>query len=220
MDIRPFIFAAIFGYLLGSIPFALVVGKVFYKTDVREHGSGNLGGTNVGRTLGPKAGASVMLLDALKAFFAMMVLFLLNQNNNVVLMAGLFATIGHAYPIFANFKGGKSVASWYGFLLGISVFITYNYWALLISITVFIIILSVFQYVSLASMVSTFVGSLSSFLFVGDQYQVALGLLGVSLFIIWRHRANIDRILKKTESKTTIVKDLISKVTSPKKVDE
>ena len=118
------ILACIFGYLFGSIPFALVIGKVFYKTDVREHGSGNLGGTNAGRTLGAKAGVSVAVMDVLKATIAMAITALFSYES--IIFAGFFATLGHCYPIFANFKGGKAVSTAMGFLLGISIFITKN----------------------------------------------------------------------------------------------
>ena len=95
--------SSLMGYLIGSIPFALVIGKVFYNTDIREHGSGNLGGTNAGRTLGAKAGIAVSILDVLKATIAMIITSLFCEE--AVIYAGFFATFGHCFPIFANFKG-------------------------------------------------------------------------------------------------------------------
>ncbi|MDE6195364.1 MAG: glycerol-3-phosphate acyltransferase, partial [Erysipelotrichaceae bacterium] len=92
------------GYLLGSIPFALVIGKVFYKTDVREHGSGNLGGTNTGRVLGKKAGLMVIICDVLKVVLAVAIVSYFHKSASI--WAGLAAAIGHCYPIFAGFKGG------------------------------------------------------------------------------------------------------------------
>ena len=103
------------GYLYGSIPFALVIGKVFYNTDVRESGSGNLGGTNAGRVLGKKAGISVIVLDALKAviiFYLSSYLSLkFNLNPDIKYLAGLACIFGHCYPIFAEFRGGKAVST-------------------------------------------------------------------------------------------------------------
>lgn len=109
------------GYLYGSIPFALVIGKVFYNTDVRESGSGNLGGTNAGRVLGKKAGISVIVLDALKAviiFYLSSYLSLkFNLNPDIKYIAGLACIFGHCYPIFAEFRGGKAVSTSLGYFL-------------------------------------------------------------------------------------------------------
>ena len=112
-------------YLFGSIPWALVIGLVFFHKDIRKEGSGNLGGTNAGRVLGKPAGVTVILLDALKAFFSMMLAHYLAPGAEIY--AGLACCIGHCFPVFAHFKGGKAVATSYGFLLGITVFIT-NQW--------------------------------------------------------------------------------------------
>ena len=114
------------GYLYGSIPFALVIGKVFYNTDVRESGSGNLGGTNAGRVLGKKAGISVIVLDALKAviiFYLSSYLSLkFNLNPDIKYIAGLACIFGHCYPIFAEFRGGKAVSTSLGYFLCIEPF--------------------------------------------------------------------------------------------------
>lgn len=193
--------AIVGGYVFGSISFALVIGKVFYKKDVREHGSGNLGASNAGRVLGPVAGVSVTVLDVLKAFIAMFVIWMITKDPTPILLAGLFATIGHAFPLFANFKGGKSVATYYGFLLGIAVFLLHNAWVFLVPLAVFFAVLRLFRMPSLASMTSTVFGALFSFFFVGNRYYISLALLAVALFIVYRHRSNIERIINKTESK-------------------
>lgn len=203
MEFRSYVFAMVVGYLLGSIPFALVVGKVFYKTDVREHGSGNLGATNAGRVLGKTAGISVTVLDVLKAFIAMSFFYLFKQSENTILIAGLFATIGHAFPIFADFKGGKSVATWFGFNLGVCSFILTNWWPFVIPIIVFFVLLYLTKMVSLSSMSAVTIGSLLSAFFVDGNYLITGALLLVALFIVYRHRANIERIRNKTESKVT-----------------
>ena len=113
--------AILIGYFLGSIPFALVIGKVFYKKDIRNYGSGNLGGGNAGRVLGKKAGLAVMTMDILKVTFAIFLISLLTENENVMILAGLAAAAGHCFPVFAKFKGGKAVATMYGFLFGMAV---------------------------------------------------------------------------------------------------
>ena len=98
--------AILIGYFLGSIPFALVIGKVFYKKDIRNYGSGNLGGGNAGRVLGKIAGLAVMTMDILKVTFAIFLISLLTENENVMILAGLAAAAGHCFPVFAKFKGG------------------------------------------------------------------------------------------------------------------
>ena len=112
-------------YLLGSIPSGLIIGKVFYNTDIREHGSGNLGGTNTFRTLGKKAGFVVTLLDILKGTAATILPYIFTVNTTnwpdwiaLPLVCGLLAVVGHMYPVFAGFRGGKAVATSGGILLG------------------------------------------------------------------------------------------------------
>jgi acyl-phosphate glycerol 3-phosphate acyltransferase len=113
-----YIISALTGYLLGSVPFALVIGKAFYKTDIRQHGSGNLGGSNAGRVLGKKAGIAVMILDILKVTLAMLLVSLFTEGEICLIIAGLFSAVGHCFPVFARFHGGKAVATMYGFLFG------------------------------------------------------------------------------------------------------
>lgn len=203
MDILWIVLALVCGYLFGSVPFALVIGKLFYKTDIREHGSGNLGASNAGRVLGKAAGISVTLLDVFKAFIAMLVFYLLKADSLVILLAGFAATIGHAFPLFANFKGGKSVATYYGFLLGICVFLLSNGWPFIIGILIYFGMLKAFKMSSLASITSTLASSLISFFFVGDRYWISIALVIVALFILYRHRSNLERIKNGTESKIT-----------------
>ena len=109
--------AMIIGYFLGSIPFALVIGKVFYKKDIRNYGSKNLGGGNAGRVLGKKAGLSVMTLDILKVTFAIFLTSLFKTMEVSMIVAGLSAAAGHCFPVFANFKGGKQLQQCMDFYL-------------------------------------------------------------------------------------------------------
>lgn len=114
-----YVIYSIIAYLLGSIPFSLVIGKTFYQTDIREHGSGNLGGTNTFRVLGWKAGLAVTILDILKGTLAVVLVYLFAAQLEP-LIVGAFAVIGHSFPLFAKFKGGKAVATSGGVLLGVS----------------------------------------------------------------------------------------------------
>jgi len=180
-------------YLLGSIPSGLIVGKLFHQIDIREHGSGNLGGTNAFRVLGKKSGFAVTLTDILKGTLAVMlpVIFNLPEINPFIL--GIFAVIGHMYPIFANFRGGKAVATSGGIILGI------NPLVFLIVLMSFFIILLISKYVSLASMLTGIIGIIATI--VLKEYDLMILAIIFSLFIFYRHRANIVRIKNKTEPK-------------------
>ena len=191
--------SCLFGYLFGSIPFALVIGKVFYKTDIREHGSGNLGGTNAGRTLGKKAGISVAVLDVLKATLAMTVVSLFSKEY--IIYAGFFATLGHCYPIFANFKGGKAVSTAFGFLLGITVFITHRpLMHFILPLVFFFGILYLTKMVSLSAMCALSIATIILFISKVPQ-NISIAFLVITLIVIYRHKENITRIKNGTESK-------------------
>lgn len=198
MDI---ILASILGYLIGSIPFALVVGKVFYKVDVREHGSGNLGGSNAGRVLGAKAGVTVAVGDVLKATIAMTIAHFVLPN--AMLYAGLFATLGHCFPVYANFKGGKAVSTAVGFLLGISIFLTKNpLLHFVLPIVIFFILLYITKVVSLSSIIVMVIASI--ILWVSQSnITVSVGFTIVAAIVIYRHKGNLQRIKDGTERKIT-----------------
>lgn len=182
----------ILAYLIGSIPFGLLIGKIGYKTDIREHGSGNLGGTNAFRVLGKKAGLIVTISDLLKGTLASSLPFLIGLGIHP-LLAGLAAVIGHMFPIFAGFKGGKAVATSAGVLL--------FYSPLLFGILIigFFISLKITKYVSLSSMVAAVLGVVYS-IYTGDLILIIVMTI-LAAFIIYRHRANIKRIREKTEPK-------------------
>lgn len=191
--------SSLMGYLIGSIPFALVIGKVFYNTDIREHGSGNLGGTNAGRTLGAKAGIAVSILDVLKATIAMVITSLFAKE--AVIYAGFFATFGHCFPIFANFRGGKAVSTAFGFLLGINLFITHQpVVQFILPLVIFFVLLFFTKMVSLSAMLSLV--SASIFLFTTQSnYTISVAFSIITIIVIWRHRENIERIKNGTENK-------------------
>ncbi|WP_138414641.1 glycerol-3-phosphate 1-O-acyltransferase PlsY [Aquibacillus sediminis] len=188
-----YLILAIISYLLGSIPSGLIVGKIGYQTDIREHGSGNLGGTNTFRVLGIKAGLIVTIADILKGTLATTLPLMLVWNHVNPLVIGLFAVVGHMYPIFAKFKGGKAVATSGGVILGVSPLL------FIIMLVTFFIMLYVSKYVSLSSMITGVVAVIVSLI----QQQMGLVIVTslLTIFVFYRHRANIKRIMNKTEPK-------------------
>lgn len=195
----------ILGYLLGSIPFALVIGKLFYKTDIRQYGSGNLGGTNAGRVLGKKAGISVIVLDVLKVVLAAGLASLTSEP--AAIWTSLACCIGHCYPIFAHFKGGKAVTTMFGFLISTSIFIFQEFSYFLVPLFMFLIILYLFKYVSLGSICASVCSSLYITaqllsLDVNNLFIILASWL-MTLLVIYRHSANIKRIQEGTENKVS-----------------
>ncbi|MGQ9007731.1 glycerol-3-phosphate 1-O-acyltransferase PlsY [Bacillus stercoris] len=182
----------ILAYLIGSIPSGLIVGKLAKGIDIREHGSGNLGATNAFRTLGVKAGSVVIAGDILKGTLATALPFLMHVDIHP-LLAGVFAVIGHVFPVFAKFKGGKAVATSGGVLL------FYVPLLFITMVAVFFIFLYLTKFVSLSSMLTGIYTVIYSF-FVHDTYLLIVVTL-LTIFVIYRHRANIKRIINKTEPK-------------------
>ncbi|MFD2212683.1 glycerol-3-phosphate 1-O-acyltransferase PlsY [Metabacillus endolithicus] len=183
----------ILAYLLGSIPSGLIVGKLGYGIDIREHGSGNLGGTNTFRTLGIKAGIIVTSADILKGTLATALPDLFNIHGLHPLLVGVVAVIGHTYPIFAKFKGGKAVATSGGVLL------CYVPLMFITMLAFFFIVLYISKYVSLSSMLAGVYGIVYSIFTKDIPLIIVITLL--TIFVVYRHRANIKRILNKTEPK-------------------
>ena len=186
------------GYLYGSIPFALVIGKLFYNVDIRNSGSGNLGGTNAGRVLGKKAGVSVIVLDASKCVITMALASLIASNlyvnTDIVYYTGLACVFGHCYPVFANFKGGKAVSTAMGFILMV------DWKTALIALAFFFVILKISKYVSLASIIaSTSVLIASPFLNYG--IHIIIPAAGIIFLLVFKHKENIIRIKNGTERK-------------------
>ena len=190
-------------YLIGSIPSAVWVGKIFYKTDVREHGSGNAGATNVIRVLGYKAGIPVLLFDVFKGWFAVQLVWILPLSflsaetatyMKIALAVAVFS--GHVFPVFAGFKGGKGVGTLAG--VGIALFPL----ALLIVLGIFIFTLITTRYVSLSSLL----GGLSFpfiVIFICGEANPGLIVLSilVAIFIPLTHIKNIRRLVKGEENK-------------------
>lgn len=185
-------------YLIGSIPWGLVIGKSFFHTDIRDYGSGNLGGTNAGRVLGFPVGVLVIFLDGCKALLVMYICHLLSPGLEKYV--GLAVCVGHCFPIFAGFKGGKAVACSYGYMLGLSLFETHEFfYTFLVAFIVFFVLLALTRMVSLSSMCGVTSAAIAIFCFIDKE--LGLMMLALALFVIYRHSANIRRILNHTESK-------------------
>ncbi|MFV0557207.1 MAG: glycerol-3-phosphate 1-O-acyltransferase PlsY [Enterococcus sp.] len=193
----------LFAYLLGSIPSGVWIGKLFYQKDIRKFGSGNTGTTNTYRVLGVRAGTTVLAMDILKGALATLLPTLFHVSGMNPLWFGVCAILGHTFPIFAGFKGGKAVATSAGMLLGFSpLFFLY-------SSAIFVICLLITSMVSLTSMIGAVLITLSTlvlpFLAIGilPEFNLLLTLiaLGVTIFIFFRHRENISRIKNGTESR-------------------
>ncbi|MHB8842748.1 MAG: glycerol-3-phosphate 1-O-acyltransferase PlsY, partial [Candidatus Aquicultor sp.] len=178
----------LFGYLLGSVPFGLVIAKVFYRVDIRQHGSGNIGATNCYRTLGPIAGILVLAADVLKAMIPIFIAqaVLSNSPHIVPLMSvivGLSAVIGHSYSIFLGFSGGKGMATASGIILALWP------WAAPILVGIWALIIALTRYVSLASIiVALTLPVLVAILYPSTVYIVFSILVGA--VVVYRHRSN------------------------------
>ncbi|MFT6815008.1 MAG: glycerol-3-phosphate acyltransferase PlsY [Sphingobacteriales bacterium] len=194
--------ALIAAYLIGSIPTAVLIGKIFYKVDIREHGSGNSGASNTFRVLGVKAGIPVMLIDMLKGFFACSLAHLIGgmesgteQYVNFQLVLGITAVIGHVYPIFAGFQGGKGIATLFGIILAI------HPAAALSCVVVFVVVLLITKYVSLSSIACALsFPFLLIFVFKTDVRALIIFSLAVMVLVILTHRENIERLRKGEEN--------------------
>lgn len=181
-------------YLFGSIPSALLVGKVGFGKDIREHGSGNLGATNAFRVLGIKAGIIVTVSDILKGTIPTLLPILMDASVHPLII-GLFAVIGHTYPIFARFKGGKAVATSGGIILGSFPILFF------IMVTTFLLTLYLTKYVSLSSILTGVVTVIVTLFYKDIVLIVVISFL--TLFVIYRHKENIKRIRNGTEPKIT-----------------
>ncbi|SGR76761.1 Acyl-phosphate:glycerol-3-phosphate O-acyltransferase PlsY [Staphylococcus aureus] len=188
-------------YLIGAFPSGFVIGKLFFKKDIRQFGSGNTGATNSFRVLGRPAGFLVTFLDIFKGFITVFFpLWLPVHADGPIstffsngLIIGLFAILGHVYPVYLKFQGGKAVATSAGVVLGVNPIL------LLILAIIFFIVLKIFKYVSLASIVAAICCVIGS-LIIQDYILLVVSFL-VSIILIIRHRSNIARIFRGEEPK-------------------
>jgi len=198
-ELAAFVAALLLAYLMGSIPFGVVIGKLFYHVDVREHGSGNVGTTNVFRVLGKKAGAAVLVCDMLKGFIPAFIAayFLRETDPWLVIVIAAAPVVGHMYSVFLKGSGGKGVATGAGVVLALvplAFGIIAVVWVLLILVT---------RYVSLASLVATLLVPVFVFA-LGDPLPYLIASLLVTVGIFWAHRGNIRRLLNGTENRVKL----------------
>jgi len=194
----------LFAYLVGAIPTSVWVSRYFFGFDIREKGSGNAGATNTMRVLGGKVGVPVLVFDIFKGFIVVFLChwafnsqeFSDNQLTNIKISYGLLAVLGHIFPIYVGFRGGKGVATLSGMVLGISPLAT------LIAIGVFIIMLLISKYVSVSSMIAGLSYPLTTFTILkSDQISLEIFSIFVAFLLIFTHRKNIARLRAGTESK-------------------
>ena len=183
----------ILAYLVGSIPNALWIGKMFKNIDVRDFGSGNVGATNAARVLGWKLGVMVLLFDAFKGMIFIIIARKFGLSDIYVVLIGLAATLGHSYSIYLKFKGGKAVATSLGVMLVLIPKV------IIILVIVFLLIVIFSGYVSLASI--SVAGLLPILTYIMYNNIIALLSLVVGILVIWRHKSNIKNLLEGKEDK-------------------
>ncbi|MBL7811500.1 MAG: glycerol-3-phosphate 1-O-acyltransferase PlsY [Bacteroidetes bacterium] len=200
---------AILAYLLGSIPSAVWVGQAFYGIDVREHGSGNAGATNTFRVLGKKAGIGVLAMDVIKGFTAACLVNYLPDISpvtnktlyvNIQLLFGLSSVVGHLFPVFAGFKGGKGIATLFGMLIAI------HYLSALLCLGIFVGVLMSTRYVSLSSIFAAVMFPIL-LIWIFKKHEPLFISFGIcaALMVILTHRKNINRLLTGNENKARLL---------------
>ena len=195
--------AIVTAYFLGSIPTSVWIGKIFYGIDVRTQGSGNAGTTNTIRVLGYKAGIPVFIIEVLKGFAAICLakiifvsLFGMEMPYWLPLLSAVAVVIGHVFPVFAGFRGGKGVATLLGVGLGLFPF------AALVALGLFVVILLIFNYVSLGSIIAAIsFPFIVAFMFSPDNQLYMYLAIAVAIFLPITHRKNIKRLCQGTENK-------------------
>ena len=190
------VLALLASYLLGAIPTSFLAGKLFRGIDLRQHGSGNLGATNLFRTLGARFAIPVGLFDMAKgAVPVMLIAPMASSSKYFAILCGIMAVVGHVFSVFVRFRGGKGVATASGVMLGLTP------WAVLVSFAVWLIVVKLSGYVSLGSMVGALVLPIAAWLLHPLQRDIIWIQILVALAIVWLHRANIRRLMAGTENR-------------------
>ena len=190
MDINLIIVAS-YSYLLGSIPFGLILTKLFLKKDIRDVGSGNIGTTNVLRTGKKSLAAATLLLDLLKGYLSVVITY--HYFEDLISYSALLCFVGHIFPIWLKFKGGKGVATYLGVILALS------YKFFLIFGIVWLVLTFLFRFASLSSMISTLIIFLYSYFFENNNFSLMLFIFFI--IILYTHRENIVRLKNSSENK-------------------
>jgi acyl phosphate:glycerol-3-phosphate acyltransferase len=196
MDTSLLLVSIILSYLLGAVPFGLLFSKLFSDVDVRTIGSGNIGATNVLRAAGKNAAVLTLLADGLKGVIPVLVVHRVFQNDAVTALSGAAAVLGHVFPVYLKFKGGKGVATSYGVVLAVAP------WTGIVCLVVWALVAFIWRYSSLSALISFACYPLLTF-FSGSPPSQPYGLLSLFMFgmIYYRHRENIKRLLAGTESR-------------------
>ena len=189
MDIN-LIIVAVYSYLLGSIPFGLILTKIFLKKDIRKIGSGNIGTTNVLRTGKKSLAAGTLVLDLMKGYFSIIITF--TYFENLISYSALICFIGHIFPVWLKFKGGKGVATYLGVILALS----YKFF-LIFGIS-WLVLSFLFRYASLSSIISSLIVFVCSYFF-NNNFSLILFIFFI--IILYTHRENIVRLKNSDESK-------------------
>ena len=198
----------LFAYLIGSIPTAVWVSRYYFDIDIRDYGSGNSGATNTFRVLGPRWGTLVMVIDVLKGLaavkLALLLPFYLDHDiayTNLQIGLGMAAVLGHIFPIWADFKGGKGVATLFGLVIGISP------WTALCCSGIFMLVLYLTRFVSLSSILASIAFPIFILIiFNVDNHAYRVFAIVVALLVILTHQKNISRLLRGSEGKVPILK--------------
>lgn len=191
-----FIYLIFLCYFIGSIPFAFIITKIFKQGDIRKIGSGNVGATNVLRTGKKSLALLVLTLDIIKGFFPIVIISIIYENYSllILILVGSFSIIGHIFPIWLKFKGGKGVATYIGFILAI------NYKLGIIFILIWLLIAFLKKYSSLASIASLVITPIA-YLIIFNDLKVFFIMTILSFIIIYKHYSNIKRLISGLESK-------------------
>jgi glycerol-3-phosphate acyltransferase PlsY len=203
----PNIIGLVLAYLIGSIPSAVWVGRTFYGIDVREYGSGNAGATNTFRVLGKKPGIVVLIMDTLKGFCAVKVAYFIGDYDpkspefiDFELALAVCGLLGHIFPVYVGFRGGKGVATMLGILLAV------HFPAAIICATVFLLMFLTTRYVSLSSMVSGITFPVIIMVFYSTNSSINIFSLAVAIMILVTHQRNIERLISREESRVNLYK--------------
>ena len=184
----------VLAYFFGAIPSGVWLGKIFKNIDVRDYGSKNSGATNSYRVLGAKLGIAVLIIDVLKGYIPLYIASKFNLKYNDLVILGLVAILAHTFSCFISFKGGKGVATSLGVFLFLAPVIT------LILLVIFILVVYFTKYISLGSITAAFLLPIFTFFTHRDTYLFALSVI-IAIFVIYRHKTNISRLLSGTENK-------------------
>lgn len=189
-----FVLLLVFAYFLGAVPFGLLFGRLFADVDVRDFGSKNIGATNVNRVLGRKLGALTLTADVLKGIFPAILARVLLGDLLLATWVGVAAFVGHIFPIYLRFHGGKGVATAFGVIL------TVAFWSGVVGLIVWILVVRISRVSALGALVASLTIPISSF-FLLDDWRISAVLLGMMTLVIYRHKENIERLRTGTENR-------------------